>query len=162
MSASLSDILTTQKNGVVAINGLNQTLKAIEADLPCLCTNLAALNVIMGNILTQLEQIAFNTTIAVPQTNSPTYLASTTSLAVVGSGVLHSISIPIHGGSGQVAVHDCATTGAISAANCIYKSDPSNAATFNSYESITMPYTLGLVVVTDAGMNAAIAYTPSP
>jgi len=27
MPASLDDLLTTQKNGVVAINGLNQTLK---------------------------------------------------------------------------------------------------------------------------------------
>lgn len=161
MTASLSDILTTQKNGVVAINGLNQTLKLIEADLPCLCTNLAALNVIMGDILTQLEQIATNTLIAVPQTNSPTYLASTTNLVVAGAGVLHSISIPIHGGSSQVSVYDSATTGGIAATNLIYKSLPSNAANFLSYEIITMPYTAGLVVVTDAGINAAVAYTPA-
>lgn len=154
--ASLDDILTTQKNGVVAINGLNQTLKQIEADLPCICTNLAG-------ILVALQQIAINTTIAVPQTNSPTYLASTTNLVVAGApGVLHSISIPVHSGSAQVAVHDCATTGAVSASNCIYKSLPSNAAGFLSYEIITMPYSYGLVVVTEAGMNACVAYTPDP
>lgn len=31
MTASLTDILTTQKNGVVAINGLNQNLAAISS-----------------------------------------------------------------------------------------------------------------------------------
>jgi hypothetical protein len=30
MAASLDDILTTQKNGVIAINGLNQTLRTIS------------------------------------------------------------------------------------------------------------------------------------
>lgn len=155
MAASLDDILTTQKNGVVAINALNQTLKTIEADLPCICTNLAG-------ILVALEQIASNTLIAVPTTNSPTYLASTTNLVIAGSGVVHSISIPIHGGSSQVSVYDSATTSGIAATNLIYKSLPSNAANFLSYEIITMPYTNGIVVVTDAGINAAVAYTPAP
>ena len=41
MAASLDDILTTQRNGVIAINNLGQKLALIEADLPCVCTNLA-------------------------------------------------------------------------------------------------------------------------
>ena len=46
MTASLSDILTTQKNGVVAINGLNQTATltavltgALEYALPAIPVN---------------------------------------------------------------------------------------------------------------------------
>lgn len=154
MAASLDDILTTQKNGVVAINALNQTLKTIEADLPCICTNLAG-------ILVALQQIAINTAIAIPSVNSPTYLASTTNLVFSGTGVLNSISIPVHSGSAQVAVYDSATTGGIAATNLIYRSLPSNAANFLSHEIITMPYTNGLVVVTDAGVNAVVSYTPA-
>ena len=51
MAASLDDILTTQKNGVVAINGLNAILKGIQ---------------------TALEQIAINTALAIPSFMSPT------------------------------------------------------------------------------------------
>jgi hypothetical protein len=144
MAASLDDILTTQKNGVVAINGLNQTLKLIEADLPCICTNLAAL--------------AAN---SFPSTVSPTIAASTTTLVVAGSGKVFSVSIPVHAGSAQVYIYDSATTGGIAASNCIYASLPSNAASFTPYQTVQLPYINGLVLKTDAGMNFCVGYTPN-
>lgn len=152
MPASLDDILTTQKNGVVAINGLNQTLKLIEADLPCICTNLAALVVAIDNM-------AANT---YPSTVSATIAASTTTLVAAGSGKVFSVSIPVHSGSAQVYIYDSATTGGISAANCIYASLPSNAASFTPYQTVQLPYTNGLVLKTDAGMNFCVGYTPNP
>lgn len=144
MPASLDDILTTQKNGVVAINGLNQTLKLIEADLPCICTNLAIL--------------AANT---YPSTVSATIAASTTTLVAAGSGKVFSVSIPVHSGSAQVYIYDLVTTGGIAASNCIYASLPSNAASFTPYQTVQLPYTNGLVLKTDAGMNFCVGYTPN-
>ena len=148
--ASLDDILTTQKNGVVAINGLNQSLRLIEADLPCICTNLAALVVAVNGA-------AANT---YPSTVSATIAASTTTLLVAGTGKLFSVSIPVHAGSAQVYVYDSATTGGISAANLIYASLPSNGASFTPYQDVKLPYKNGLVLKTDAGMNFCVGYTP--
>jgi len=152
MSASLSDILTTQKNGVVAINGLNQTLKLIEADLPCICTNLALL-------VTAINGVASNT---FPSTVSATVPASTTTLIDAGSGKVFSVSIPVHAGSAQVYIYDSATTGGISAANLLFASLPSNASSFTPYQTVQLPYTNGLVLKTDAGMNFCVGYTPNP
>lgn len=151
MSASLSDILTTQKNGVVAINGLNQTLKLIEADLPCICSNLALL-------VTAINNAAAG---SYPSTISPTIAASTTTLVATGVGRLFSVSIPVHAGSAQVYVYDSATVAGISATNLIYASQPSNAASFTPYQTVQLPYSNGLVLKTDAGMNFCVGYTPN-
>jgi hypothetical protein len=152
MPASLDDILTTQKNGVVAINGLNQTLRLIEADLPCICTNLAS-------IVVQLEGLTAN---LYPSTVSSTIQASTTSLIVAGSGRIFAVSIPTHSGSAQIEVYNSATTGGIAATNLIYKSLPSNAASFVPYEIVNLAYTDGIVIKTDAGITCCVAYTPTP
>jgi len=142
MAASLDDILTVQKNGVIAINGLNQSLKLIEADLPCICTNLAA-----------IAAASF------PATTSPTIAASTTQLVVAGSGRIFAVSIPVHAGSAQVYIYDSATTGGISASNLIFASLPSNASSFTPYQNVNLAYTNGIVLKTDAGMNFCVAYT---
>lgn len=152
MPASLDDILTTQKNGVVAINGLNQTLKLIEADLPCICANLAA-------IVVQLDGLAYN---LYPSNVSETIQASTTSLIVAGAGRIFAVSIPTHSGSSQIEVYNSATTGGIAATNLIYKSLPSNAASFVPYETVNLAYTDGIVIKTDAGITCCVAYTPAP
>ena len=151
MPASLDDILTTQKNGVVAINGLNQTMKLIEADLPCICTNLALL-------VTAINGVAGNT---YPSTVSATIAASTTTLVVAGSGKVFSVSIPVHAGSSQVYIYDSATTGGISATNLIFASLPSNASSFTPYQDVKLPYKNGLVLKTDAGINFCVGYTPN-
>jgi len=151
MSASLSDILTVQKNGVVAINGLGQILKTIEADLPCICSNLALL------------VTALNKSIAgsFPSNISTTVADSTTAFVVSGSGRLFSVSIPVHTGSAQVFVYDAATVGDISATNLIYASLPSNSASFTPYQTVELPYSNGLVLKTEAGMNFCVGYTPN-
>jgi hypothetical protein len=152
MPASLDDILTTQKNGVVAINGLNQTLKLIEDDLPCICTNLALL-------VTAINGVAGNT---YPSTVSNTVAASTEHQEVVGAGKLFSVSIPVHSGAAHVYIYDSATTVGISATNLIYKSLPSNAASFTPYQDVKLPYKNGLVLKTDANINFCVGYTPNP
>ena len=134
MSASLSDLLTTQKNGVVAINGLHSLVQAIS-------NNIAA--------------------VSYPSTVSFTIPASTTSLIVAGSGKVFSVSIPVHAGSAQVYIYDSATTGGISSTNLIYASLPANASTFVPYQDVRLPYTRGLVLKTDAGMNFCVGYTPN-
>jgi hypothetical protein len=149
MAASLDDILTTQKNGVVAINGLNQSLKLIEADLPCICTNLAA-------ILVQLTNLAKS---SFPATTSATVAASTTTLVTAGTGRLFAVSIPTHAGSAQVYVYDSATTGGIAATNLIFASLPSNDASFTPYQNVNLAYTRGIVLKTDAGITFCVAYT---
>ena len=156
MAASLDDILTAQKNGVVAINGLNQTLKLIEADLPCICTNLAA-------ILVQIEQIAINTALVVPSLMSPTVPAGNAGTQiVVGAGRLFAISIPTHSGGSQIRVYNSATTGGISATNLIFQSLPSNTTGWQTYYTVNLAYTNGLVVATDASTTCAVSYTPNP
>ena len=155
MPASLDDLLTTQKNGVVAINGLNQTLKLIEADLPCICTNLAA-------IVTQLELLVINTAPSIPSFMSPTVAASTTQLIVAGSGRLFAVSIPTHSGSSQIRVYDSATTGGVAASNLIFQSLPSNTSGWVTYYTVNLAYTNGLVIATDASTTCAVSYTPNP
>jgi hypothetical protein len=163
MPASLDDILTTQKNGVVAINGLNQTLTSINANLPCLCTNLAALNVIMGDIQTAVEQIAINTALAVPSLMSSTVPAGNAGTQiVVGAGRLFAISIPTHSGGSQIRVYNSATTGGIAATNLIFQSLPSNTTGWQTYYTVNLAYTAGIVVATDASTTCAVSYTPNP
>ena len=137
MAAGLDDILTTQKNGVVAINGLQGLLQTISDNLV----------IIAGAV-------------PFPANVTPTIAASTTYQAVVGTGKLISVSIPVHAGSAQVYIYDSATVGGIAATNLLYASLPSNAASFIPYQDVLLPYTKGLVMKTDAGMNFCVGYTP--
>ena len=155
MAASIDDLLTTQKNGVVAINGLNQTLRLIEADLPCICTNLAAL-------VAQLTIIANNTVSLFPGFTSATIAASTTHLEVVGAGKLYAVSIPTHSGANSVFIYDSATTAGINGTNLIYGSLKASEANFLAYETISMAYQRGLVIKTEASMTCCVSYTPDP
>jgi len=169
MPASLDDLLTTQKNGVVAINGINQALLTVAGNLPCICTNLAAinsnltaLNVIMGDIQTAIEQIAINMALAIPSFMSPTVPASTSQLIVAGAGRLFAISIPTHSGGSQIRIYDSATVGGILPDNLIFQSLPSNTTGWQTYYTVNLAYTAGIVVVTDASTSCAVSYTPSP
>ena len=133
--ASLDDILTTQKNGVVAINSLNRLFNVL-------------VNALNSNLY--------------PADVSPTVQASTTQLIVAGTGRIFAVSIPTHSGSAQISIYNSATTGGIAATNLIYKSLPSNAAAFTPYQTVNLAYTQGIVIVTDAGITCCVAYTPSP
>jgi hypothetical protein len=139
--ASLDDILTTQKNGVVAIYNIGEILKTIAG---------------------YLEQIEINTAVATPSLVSPTVAASTTQLIVAGAGRIYGVSIPTHSGSSQIFVYDSATTGGISASNLIFGSLPSNTLGWVTYYAVNLAYTNGLVIKTDAGTTCCISYTPNP
>ena len=139
MTASLSDILTTQKNGVVAINNLSQILTGIAT-----------------NITTIAEFAGGNS----PTNSCPTVVA-TTYQAVVGKGILFSISIPASGGSNQVLIYDSATTGGISSSNLIYSSLAANSANFVPYLDVRIHYSNGLVIVAQTSMSCVVSYTPN-
>jgi hypothetical protein len=139
MSANLGDILTTQKNGVVAINGLRGILQTIS-------DNIAIISGFAGG----------NS----PTNSSPTVVATTTQ-AVVGKGILFSVSIPASGGSNQVLIYDSATTGGIASSNLIYSSLPANAANFVPYRDVRIHYSNGLVVVCQTSMSCVVSYTPN-
>jgi len=132
MGASLDDILTTQKNGVIAINNLASYLQSIVSEI----TNV------------------------VPTTSSAPVVATTTQV-FTGKGLLYSISIPLTSGSNQVLLYDSATTGGIANSNLIYSSLPANAANFVPYRDIRIHVTNGLVVVAQTGMSAVVSYTPN-
>lgn len=140
--ASLDDILTTQRNGVIAINNLGQQLSLVEAGL--------------SDIYTQLTILQ---NAGLPDVTSSTVAASTTYLEIAGSGRLFAVSIPTHSGSAQVYIYDSATTGGISATNLIYASLPSNAGSFTPYQSVNLAFNQGLVLKTDAGITFCVAYT---
>ena len=135
------DILTVQKNGVIAINNLAVFFKRIADDL---------------------DQIVINAAIAFPSTTSETVAPSTSTLIATGSGKIYGVSIPIHSGSAQISIYNSATVAGISNANLLYRSLPSNAAGFLPYEAATIAYTTGIVVTTDAGMYCCVTYTPNP
>lgn len=135
--ASLDDILTTQKNGVIAINNLNQTLSGILIDLDSLVDS----------------QSAF-----VAQYTSLPVVGAGTHQEYVGTGRLVAISVPIHSGSGQIYIYDCATVGAQANSNLIFASLPSNASSFTPYQTVNLPFTLGLSLKADANTSCVVAY----
>ena len=135
--ASLDDILTTQKNGVIAINNLNQTLAGVLLDLDSLVDS----------------QSAF-----VAQYTSAPVIGAGTYQEIVGAGRLVAISVPIHSGSGQIYIYDCATVGAQANSNLIFASLPSNASSFTPYQTVNLPFTLGLSLKADANTSCVVAY----
>jgi len=137
--ASLDDILTTQKNGVVAINGLRGILQTISDNITILAGYAAGNN---------------------PSISCPTVVATTTQ-AVVGKGILFSVSIPASSGSNQVLIYDSATVGGIGSSNLIYSSLPANASNFVPYRDVRIHYANGLVVVAQTGMSCVVSYTPN-
>lgn len=138
MPASLDDILTVQKNGVIAINNLNQTIASLNTYLAVLADH------------------------SFPAITSPTVLASTTTQIYVGRADLYAISIPEAAGGNHVKVYDSATTAGISATNLIWKSLAANAANFTPYEEVKLSIANGIVLVTDASVNACVVYSPDP
>lgn len=138
MPASLDDILTTQKNGVIAINNLNQTLVTLNTYLSILADH------------------------SFPEITSPTVLASTTTQIYVGRADLYAISIPEASGGNHVRVYDSATVAGISASNCIWKSLDATSANFTSYQDVRLSILNGIVVKTDASMNACVVYSIDP
>jgi hypothetical protein len=135
MTVGQGDILTTQKNGVVAINNLNKTIANV------------------GLLLSSIP-------LANPTTMSPTVAAGTTAgqLVALGSGRLFGISIPTYTGASQIFVYDSATIAGIAATNLIFASLPSNTAGWMTYYNVNLVFGKGLVIKTDAGTTCAVSY----
>jgi hypothetical protein len=136
MTVGISDILTTQKNGVVAINNLNKTL--------------ANVGLLLANF-----------PLAIPTATSVTVAASTTQLVRAGSGRLFGVSIPTHSGSSQIYIYDSATVGGVAATNLIFSTLPSNTSGWLSYYDVNLVYASGLVIKTDASTTCAVSYNIS-
>lgn len=98
--------------------------------------------------------------IAGPSTISATVPASTESLIVTGTGKIHAISIPEFSGANQVFIYDSATTGGIAPTNLIWSSLEATATNFINYSDVSLYYSRGIVVKTEASMTACVAYTP--
>ena len=133
------DILTVQKNGVIAINNLDKDIQSI----------LAQITVIAGGVYQTIGKLT-----------SSTVVGAGTHQEVVGSGRLTAISIPIHSGSAQVYVYDCASVAAQANTNMIFSSLPSNASSFTPYQTVNLKYNLGLSLKADASTSLVVAYTP--
>ena len=95
-----------------------------------------------------------------PANISKTGQASSTELIVTGTGRIHSVSIPEFSGANQVFVYDSATTAGIAATNLIWSSLEATAANFVNYSDVSLFYSRGIVIVTDANMTACVGYTP--
>jgi hypothetical protein len=135
MAASLDDILTTQKNGVVAINGLNKILQSVADNL----------TIISGNS-------NWNGPTATSET-----VASSPVLVIAGSGKIYGISVPVHSGASTASIHDSATTGGIAATNLLYVT-PSSPAGFYP---LALTYSNGIVLVGGAaGLQFCVSYSP--
>jgi len=132
--ASLDDILTTQKNGVVAINGLNRILQAIS-------DNIVTISGWSG-----------------PSETSAT-VATSPVLVIAGSGKIYGISVVVHSGSSTASIYDSATTGGIAATNLLYVT-PSSPAGFYP---LALTYSNGIVLVGGAaGLQFCVSYSPNP
>lgn len=138
MAASLDDILTTQKNGVIAINNLNQTLATLNTYLSILADH------------------------SFPEVTSQTVLANSTTLIYAGRADLYAISIPEGAGGNHVYIYDSATVAGISATNLIFKSLAANASNFTPYQDVRLSILNGIVIKTDASMNACVVYSEDP
>jgi len=128
--ASLTDILTTQKNGVVAINNLNTTLSSIDASL--------------ANLLGEA---------------TVTVVAATSRLVRVGSGMVSS-AICLVAGSTDTYIYDAisvANADTTNYTNCIAiiqkTHSPNGNYPLNAY------YSNGLVVVTGTGHIVSVTYS---
>jgi len=135
--ASLDDILTTQKNGVIAINNLDADIKRIFDEV----------------VIIRGANTAF-----VPAFTSLPVVGAATYQEYVGLGRLVAISVPIHSGPGQVYVYDCATVAAQANSNLIFATLPSNAGSFTPYETVNLPFNLGLSLKADANTSFVVAY----
>lgn len=128
MAASLDDILTAQKNGVIAINNLNSTMSSLLTAI--------------GNIYEELSE-------QYPRYVSQNVTTTTPVQVVQGSGRLFGVSITLSG-AGIISVYDSASTNSTSASNLIFQAEPSTITAQWPFVNVNIAFTNGLVIATDA------------
>ena len=130
-SASMTDILTTQKNGVIAINNLNNTVSAIQ---------------------TSMDGYLGTVTVTVPK--------NTSLLVRTGTGMVASSITLVAGGSDSfiydaVAVSLADTANKTNAIAVIPKAINTTSGNYVHHAY----YTSGLVIITDATQVVSVTYS---
>lgn len=129
--ASLDDILTTQRNGVIAINNLSQ----------------------------QLNLVITGINAAFPSATSDTQTTTALHQEVVGSGRLFGISVVAHSGSAVGYVYNSATTGGADTINKTNAIAVIPAQ--EGFYSVNIAYSVGLVLEAGSGMSVCVTYSPN-
>lgn len=141
--ADLNDVVTVQKNGVIAINNLNQTEASawidtsVSPSVPYLKTisdDLAIISGIYAKNPVTSNTVAVNT-------------------AIAGSGKLISFSIVV-AGTASGLIHNAATVGAQSAANALVMT-PTTGGVFLVGQ---MKFSAGLVIIPGTGQSINVTY----
>jgi hypothetical protein len=141
--ADLNDVVTVQKNGVIAINNLNQTEAvswldtSLSPPVPYLKT--------IGDDLAIIAGITSKNPIT-----SDTFAVNT---AIAGSGKLISFSVVVPGTASGL-IHDAATVGAQSAANAMALT-PTTGGVFIVGE---MKFSNGIVIIPGSGQSVNVTY----
>lgn len=153
--ATLDDILTTQKNGVIAINNLSQTTSTglinpttSVAYLSTVATNLAT---IASNITSASSAVVTKIAYLAGTTTSATVTAQT--LIIAGAGRLVSFSVII-AGTAAGTINNSATTGAVAAGNALV----AVPTTIGSYQ-VGQHFSAGLVITPGAGQSINLTYS---
>jgi hypothetical protein len=141
MAASLDDILTAQKNGVIAINNLNNT---------------------MSSLLTQITNIYQALGEQYPLNVSATVTTTTALQVTQGGGRLFGVSITLKGAADTIAIYDSASTASTTAGNCIFQVVTSATITPFPFIPLNLAYTNGLVISTSAATTQfCVTYNPT-
>lgn len=141
--ADLNDVVTVQKNGVIAINNLNQTE-----------TN-AWINTSVTPAVPYLKTISDNVAIIAGGTASSITSSTVTSsaLVVAASGTLISFSVVVPGTASGL-IHNSATTGGAAAGNAMTLT-PTTGGVFVTGQ---MKFSNGLVIVPGTGQSINVTY----
>ena len=142
--ADLNDVVTIQKNGVIAINNLNQTEATAWLDTT-VSPPVAYLKTISDNIAI----IAGGPAAAVTSTT-----VTSSTLIVAGAGTLVSFSVVVAGSTSGL-IHNSATTGGAAAANALVFT-PTTGGVFIVGG---LKFSHGLVVVPGTGQSVNVTYT---
>jgi hypothetical protein len=142
--ADLNDVVTVQKNGVIAINNLNQTETnawldtTVSPPVPYLKTISDDIAIIAGG----------------PAAAITSATVTTSTLIVAGAGTLLNFSVVVPGTTSGL-IHNSATTGGATAANALTLT-PTTGGVFIVSQ---MKFTTGLVVVPGTGQSVNVTYT---
>lgn len=141
--ADLNDVVTVQKNGVIAINNLNQTESNAWIDNTT-TPGVPYLKTISDNVAIIAAGSAASTTSAV---------ASSLTLVIAGTGTLFNFSVVVPG-SASGMIYNSSTTGGISASNALTMT-PNTGGVF-----IVSPirFTNGLVISPGTGQSVNVTY----
>jgi len=149
--ADLNDVVTVQKNGVIAVNNLNQT-ETLAWINTSVSPAVPYLKPISDNIKTISDNIAIIAAGPADAITSSTVTAST--LIIAGAGTLFNFSVVVPGTTSGL-IYNSATTGGVAANNALTLT-PTTGGVFIVGQ---IRFTAGLVVVPGTGQSVNVTYT---